>query len=157
MMSKMKVCGIAGAMFALGTIGIMSVAPLSAQNTRVTGQLAACPKGKTINVEITKSEGSSTLIISAKVGDQVRVELPTQSGTGYAWFMSLQEKALVGIPGVAGTAGKDVKPGGPSKTAFTALMTAPGTQNFYFRYVRPWETGKPPAGTAAVRVRIAAC
>src|SRR3954453_21885131 len=88
--------------------------------------LAAPALGETIDVrpELT-FQGSTPLqqSVEAHVGDTIRVDLPAQAGTGYAWAATGQGDILQ--PGRTESRPAS-RPGGPEREILTYLAAAPG-------------------------------
>jgi predicted secreted protein len=89
--------------------------------------------------------------IEAHVGDTIRVDLPAQAGTGYAWTPTLDGDAVQ-----AGRSEKRpaARPGGPEREILSYLAAAPGTARISFVYHRPWETSQGPARQVVVSVAV---
>ena len=89
--------------------------------------------------------------MTARPGDTIRVDLPGQAGSGYAWSATLDGAALV--PGRTET-GVAARPGGPAREILTYRATAPGSAQIVLVYQRPWETTKPPARQVVLSVEV---
>ena len=120
----------------------------------LTLSAAAPAVAETIDVrpELT-FQGSTPLqqAVEAHVGDTIRVDLPSQSGTGYSWTATvagdvLQPGRIEGRPAT--------RPGGPERSIMSYLATAPGTARISFAYRRPWESAKGPARQLVVSVTV---
>ena len=89
--------------------------------------------------------------VSAHVGDTIRIDLPAQAGTGYAWTATLEGDVLQ-----AGRSEKRpaARPGGQTREISSYLATAPGAARIAFAYHRPWETSQGPARQAIISVQV---
>src|SRR6478672_5664664 len=74
--------------------------------------------------------------VTAHPGDVVRVDLPAQDGTGYAWKITVQGEAVK--PGRTESR-PAARPGGPTRQIQTYVPAAYGTSRLTFDYQRPWE------------------
>jgi predicted secreted protein len=116
--------------------------------------LAAPAAAETIDVRPDLTFQGSTpfqAAVEAHVGDTIRVDLPAQAGTGYAWTPTLAGEALQ--PGRSETR-PAARPGGPEHEILNYLAAAPGTARITFVYHRPWETSQGPARQVVVSVAV---
>ena len=91
--------------------------------------------------------------VSLKVGDTLRVVLPSTPSTGYSWHVAasnamLKATASSNIPG----AQKSV--GAPGRQSLVFTAAAPGRDNLVLDYSRPWEKGKPAARQYSIAVTV---
>ena len=89
--------------------------------------------------------------VEAHVGDTIRVDLPAQAGTGYAWTPTLEGEVVQ--PGRSEKR-PAARPGGPEREILSYLAAAPGTARITFVYHRPWETSQGPARQVVVSVAV---
>ena len=89
--------------------------------------------------------------VAAQTGDTIRVDLPAQAGTGYAWTPTLEGEVVQ--PGRSEKR-PAARPGGPEREILSYLAAAPGTARITFVYHRPWETSQGPARQVVVSVAV---
>jgi predicted secreted protein len=117
--------------------------------------LAAPAAAETIDVRPELALQGSTpfhAAVAAHVGDTVRIDLPDQTGTGYAWTIAIEGGVLEAGRTETGPA---PRPGGLTRQLFTFRAVAPGSSRVVLVYRRPWETGSPPARQVVVSVDVA--
>jgi predicted secreted protein len=113
--------------------------------------LPLCASAETVIVRPSVDlQGSPSLRmeVAARPGDEVRVELPTQSGTGYAWAGQVQGSAVREAGPATRTEAGSV--GGPGTQTFAYVAQSAGPATLHFAYGRPWE----PAEAAVARLTV---
>ena len=90
---------------------LMLAAPVAAETIEVRPELAL------------QGTAAFRTAVTARPGDTIRVDLPGQAGSGYAWSATLEGEALV--PGRTET-GVAARPGGPAREILTYRAAAPG-------------------------------
>jgi predicted secreted protein len=116
--------------------------------------LAAPVAAETIDVRPDLTFQGSTpfqAAVEAHVGDTIRVDLPAQAGTGYAWTATTEGEIVE--PGRSEKR-PAARPGGPEHEILTWRATAPGTARIGLVYHRPWETSVGPARQVVVSVAV---
>lgn len=138
----------------LPLLGISIVAAdfASAEGRGPVEQRAACRSGKTITIRAARNGAT----VDAVPGDVIRVEMPVQAGTGYTWQLMPEGSVALATAGLVAPAAP-ARPGGPATQVFTLRAAAAGEQALELHYLRPWETGKPPARIFKVSVKVAGC
>jgi predicted secreted protein len=91
--------------------------------------------------------------VSLKIGDTLRVVLPSTPSTGYSWHVAasnamLKATASSNIPGAQKTVGA------PGRQSLVFTAAAPGRDNLVLDYSRPWEKGKPAARQYSIAVTV---
>jgi predicted secreted protein len=91
--------------------------------------------------------------VSLKVGDTLRVVLPSTPSTGYSWQVA-DSSPVLKATGSSNTPGaqKNVGAAGRQSLVFTAM--APGKDDLILNYSRPWEKGKPAARQYTIGVTV---
>jgi predicted secreted protein len=115
--------------------------------------LAASAQTKQPPRTIEIGEFTHQVHLSLKVGDTLRVVLPSTPSTGYSWHVAggntmLKATASSNTPG----AQKNVGAAGRQTLVFTAA--ASGQHDLILDYSRPWEKGKPPARQYTIGVTV---
>jgi predicted secreted protein len=115
--------------------------------------LAASAQTKQPSRTIEIGEFTQQVRVSLKVGDTLRVVLPSTPSTGYSWHVAdrntvLKATASSNTPG----AQKNVGAAGRQTLVFTAAV--PGQGDLILDYSRPWEKGKPPARQYTIGVTV---
>lgn len=108
---------------------------------------------------LTVTEANSGESLELQQGQQLIVRLPANPSTGYAWAQADPGNSLLkednpsvfeqdlsgGNPPPAGAGGAEV---------FTLSSDSPGQQTLKLEYLRPWETGVPPANSVSYNVTV---
>lgn len=107
------------------------------------------PQPRTIQI----GEFTQPVHVSLKVGDTLRVVLPSTPSTGYSWHVAasnamLKATASSNIPGAQKTVGA------PGRQSLVFTAATPGRDNLMLDYSRPWEKGKPAARQYAIAVTV---
>jgi inhibitor of cysteine peptidase len=94
--------------------------------------------------------------IVVAAGQQFVVALQSNASTGYSWRMAAEPDPrtvqLVDHSYLPPPEGSGVGAPGAERWVFRGV--APGQATIQLEYVRPWETGVPPAQTAVFTVRV---
>ena len=92
--------------------------------------------------------------VQLRVGDTLRVVLPSTPSTGYSWQPSGDDTAsAVQVKSSKYDAGQS-RPGASGTQTITLTAKAPGQDHLRLNYVRPWEKGAKPARTYAVSITV---
>ncbi len=118
----------------------------------VIGAVAAAGGGSNATYADTSYSGKE---VEISVGESLVVTLPSNASTGYNWTLAensdagvLQEvehEYIATQTNLVGAAGKEL-------WTFKALQD--GTSTIRLEYIRPWETGAPPAETFTLTVVV---
>jgi inhibitor of cysteine peptidase len=95
--------------------------------------------------------------VDLKVGEALAVALSENASTGFRWIAraeSAHKVAKVLREGESAPDSGGDSPGNPGIRRFQFEAVEPGTVELELEYRRPWETGKPPARTFQLRVRV---
>ena len=91
--------------------------------------------------------------VSLKVGDTLRVVLPSTPSTGYSWHVAAS-KAILKSTASSNTPGAQKSVGAPGRQTLVFTAAAPGRDNLVLDYSRPWEKGKPAARQYSIAVTV---
>ena len=91
--------------------------------------------------------------VSLKVGDTLRVVLPSTPSTGYSWHVAAS-KAILKSTASSNTPGAQKSAGAPGRQTLVFTAAAPGRDNLVLDYSRPWEKGKPAARQYSIAVTV---
>ena len=91
--------------------------------------------------------------VSLKVGDTLRVVLPSTPSTGYSWHVAAS-KAILNSTASSNTPGAQKSVGAPGRQTLVFTAAAPGRDNLVLDYSRPWEKGKPAARQYSIAVTV---
>ncbi len=102
-------------------------------------------------VVVTKADADKTVTVSP--GQTLKVVLDGNPSTGFTWTVASAPEFLKseGEPEFASEAASGVV-GAGGKQTLTFSVTATGKGPLSLTYLRPWETGTPPAETFKVEV-----
>ena len=89
--------------------------------------------------------------VAAQIGDTIRVDLPAQAGTGYAWTATIEGDAVAPVRSETRPA---ARPGGPTREIEVYSAAAPGSARIVFFYRRPWETASGPARQVVLTIEV---
>jgi inhibitor of cysteine peptidase len=97
----------------------------------------------------------TTSPVDVKVDDRFAISLEANPSTGYSWELTgpLDDKVVVEL-------GSDHQPGQgsgvgvPGQQLFRFQAVGQGTATIGLQYVRPWESGVPPAKTSEFVVNV---
>jgi inhibitor of cysteine peptidase len=97
----------------------------------------------------------TTSPVDVKVDDRFAISLEANPSTGYSWELTgpLDDKVVVEL-------GSDHQPGQgsgvgvPGQQLFRFQAVGQGTATIGLQYVRPWESGVPPAKTSEFTVNV---
>jgi len=95
--------------------------------------------------------------VDLKVGEALVVALSENASTGFRWIApaeSASKLAKVLREGESAPESGGDSPGKPGVRRFYFEAVEPGTVELELDYRRPWETGKSPARTFRLRVRV---
>lgn len=115
--------------------------------------LAAKAVAATKTVELGPIGKEAQIFLS--VGDTLRIILPANPSTGYAWQLAADGSALQAGE-VKMTPPESSKPGAPSRQSMAFKAKTDGPEKLTLTYARPWEKQKPPAKTFVVQVSVSA-
>ncbi len=119
-------------------------------------QMLPIISGKVADMKLDASADGTTQKI--KKGEVMSITLESNASTGYAWFASISDTAVLVQMG-------DSEYSEPSASS-TPIVGAPGTQTFYFQavetgtakltldYKRGWETDVAPDKTMVITVEV---
>jgi predicted secreted protein len=91
--------------------------------------------------------------VSLKVGDTLRVVLPSTPSTGYSWHVAAGN-AVLKATASSNTPGAQKSVGAPGRQTLVFTAAAPGQHDLILDYSRPWEKGKPPARQYTIAVTV---
>ena len=91
--------------------------------------------------------------VSLKVGDTLRVVLPSTPSTGYSWHVAASNPMLKATAS-SNTPGAQKSVGAPGRQTLVFTAAAPGRGNLVLDYSRPWEKGKPAARQYSIAVTV---
>ena len=91
--------------------------------------------------------------VSLKVGDTLRVVLPSTPSTGYSWHVAASN-AILKATASSNTPGAQKSVGAPGRQTLVFTAAAPGRDNLVLDYSRPWEKGKPAARQYSIAVTV---
>lgn len=103
------------------------------------------------DVVITAAQDGKT--VPGHVGDQIRVELAAQMGTGYSWQLLPLESNVAASGAVELVPAPNPMPGGPEMQVFHLRVLAAGTVVLHFEYRQPWNKTAPAARTFSVTLQ----
>jgi inhibitor of cysteine peptidase len=93
--------------------------------------------------------------VSLKVGDTLRIVLPSTPSTGYSWRPSGDDTAgAIHIQKSTFQSGQRQRPGAAGRQTITLTANSPGEDHLVLSYARPWEKGTKPARTYAVSITV---
>lgn len=91
--------------------------------------------------------------VSLRMGDTLRIVLPSTPSTGYSWHVAGGGTVLK--PESSGnTPAAQPRPGAAGRQTLAFSATASGSENLVLDYSRPWEKGKPAARQYAIDVKV---
>jgi predicted secreted protein len=91
--------------------------------------------------------------VSLKVGDTLRVVLPSTPSTGYSWHVAASN-AILKATASSNTPGAQKSAGAPGRQTLVFTAAAPGRDNLVLDYSRPWEKAKPAARQYSIAVTV---
>ena len=91
--------------------------------------------------------------VSLKVGDTLRVVLPSTPSTGYSWLVAASNPMLKATAS-SNTPGAQKSAGAPGRQTLVFTAAAPGRDNLVLDYSRPWEKAKPAARQYSIAVTV---
>jgi predicted secreted protein len=97
------------------------------------------------------ADAGRTIVLSP--GQQLRVRLPVQSGTGYAWQIAPGSTPLLSWNRTMMRA-RPERPGGPRMQVLALRAMGSGTGQLHLEYRRPWEGGRGPIAAFSLTVRV---
>jgi len=86
---------------------------------------------------VTKEQGGRE--IALKVGDILRVELPSRGGTGYLWTVVATAAPYLKLLSEATQKVGESRPGSPVMQVWRFKAEKPGVTELKLAYCRPWE------------------
>ena len=97
----------------------------------------------------------TTSPIDVTAGDKFTISLEANPSTGYSWELTgpLDDQVVVEL-GSDHQAGQGTGVGVPGQQLFRFQALGKGTATIGLQYVRPWETGVPPAKTSDFTVNV---
>jgi predicted secreted protein len=98
-------------------------------------------------------EFTQQVYVSLKVGDTLRVVLPSTPSTGYSWHVAASN-AMLKATASSSTPGAQKRVGAPGRQTLVFTAAAPGRDNLVLDYSRPWEKGKPAARQYSIAVTV---
>jgi inhibitor of cysteine peptidase len=119
-------------------------------------QMLPIISGKVANMKLDASANGTTQTL--KKGEVMSISLESNPSTGYSWFASVSNTAILAQMG-------EPEFTQPTESA-TPVVGAPGTQTYYFQaadtgsttltleYKRGWETNVEPAQTITITVEV---
>lgn len=121
--------------------------------------LAACfaQSGSSKEHAIVLTEASNNTTLDARAGEELRIELPAQMGTGYSWSFTPETAALF-HQGLVKSLGEPTlrrpaeTPGAPETQVFRLQLLHEGTAAIALGYWQPWQRNLPPQKTFRVIV-----
>lgn len=102
------------------------------------------------------------LVIEAAAGKEFTISLSSNRSTGYGWQLAktLDETIVKSVSNYYQSApqppGKNPVMGAPGTEVWTFKALKSGKTTIEFKYVRPWEKDKAPAGTESFSVVVKA-
>lgn len=102
-------------------------------------------------VIVTIADSGRAVAISP--GQQLRVVLPVQSGTGYAWQVAPGSTPLLSWNHTRSIVGP-VRPGAPRAQMLKFAAIGFGAGQLRLEYRRPWEGAQRPANVFVLTVRV---
>ena len=98
----------------------------------------------------------TTSPVDVKVDDDFTISLEANPSTGYSWELTgpLDDQVLVEL-GSDHQPGEGTGVGVAGQQLFRFQAVGEGTTTIGLQYVRPWETGVPPAKTSDFTVNVA--
>ncbi len=119
--------------------------PTQLPSVFVSGTSSNQPAESVVDQTVTEADNGSD--VTLKVGDTLRVQLPSNPSTGYSWQVSQDDKAIlapVGEPQFDLGPNVTPIPGRGGTETFTFKAVAAGETTLTLIYVRPWETNVTP-------------
>ena len=98
-------------------------------------------------------EFTQQVYVSLKVGDTLRVVLPSTPSTGYSWHVAASN-AMLKATASSNTPGAQKSAGAPGRQTLVFTAAAPGRDNLVLDYSRPWEKAKPAARQYSIAVTV---
>ena len=97
----------------------------------------------------------TTSPIDVTAGDKFTISLEANPSTGYSWELigPLDDRVVVEL-GSDHQPGQGTGVGVPGQQLFRFQAVGKGTATIVLQYVRPWETGVPPAKTSDFTVNV---
>lgn len=97
----------------------------------------------------------TTSPVDVTVDDKFTISLEANPSTGYSWELTgpLDDKVVVEL-GSDHQPGQGTGVGVPGQQLFRFQAVGKGTATIGLQYVRPWETGVPPAKTSDFTVNV---
>ncbi|HEX6496968.1 MAG TPA: protease inhibitor I42 family protein [Acidobacteriaceae bacterium] len=92
--------------------------------------------------------------VSLKVGDTLRIVLPSTPSTGYSWRPGGNDTpAAIQLKTSTFKSGQQ-RPGAAGSQTITLTANSPGEDHLVLSYARPWEKGTKPARTYSVNIVV---
>lgn len=110
---------------------------------------------KQVVVAVTTQFAAAAIPITARVGDQFTLTLPSSPGTGYSWQMLNQPDAKVLKKTDSGyNEPEKPMPGKPGTETWSFKAVGKGKQRIEMVYLRPWEKGVTPERKQVFEVNV---
>lgn len=121
--------------------------------------LAACIAAAVAGCVLATGRGDvapgATGTVTVAQGREFMITRDANPGTGYRWQLAAPpDERVVTLVRSEFTPGAPDRAGAPGVQVWTFRAVAPGETTLVFEYVRPWETGVPPARRDEVTVRV---
>lgn len=135
--------------------GVVRYQPTALPNVFIPGSGSNQPAAATVDKTLTKSDNGTTTAL--KVGDTLRVELPSNPSTGYSWQIADNDSSVLAPIGESQfSLSPDATPipgsGGVQTFHFHAI--GEGESTLTLIYVRPWETSVTPTPNDTWTVQV---
>jgi predicted secreted protein len=88
-------------------------------------------------ITVTKEQGGRE--IALKVGNILRIELPSRGGTGYTWVVEADGAPCLKLMSQATQKVGESRPGSPVMQVWRFKAAQPGACELKIAYYRPWE------------------
>ena len=93
--------------------------------------------------------------VTVGVGEQVTLELRSNPTTGYSWELTAApDTSVVRVVSDEYVPPAEQIPGAGGSQRIVVEGVSPGTATLDFGYLRPWESGTPPAETASFQFTV---
>jgi len=129
--------------------------PEPAQTQGRKGKLLPLPGTGPKSLELNEADNDKT--VRVVTGTRIFIRLRGNPTTGYRWHVGEVVGRAVGAasePAYAQDPGRPAAVGAGGTFTFEFRAGEPGKATIKLSYRRPWETGKPPAQSFAVRVEV---
>jgi predicted secreted protein len=104
---------------------------------------------------VTMTAANTDSKVELALGQELRVKLPAQLGTGFSWRADVQSTDTLAL--VASSVESDLsEPGGIETQVLIFKATKGGVGSLMLRYARPWEKDAPAAKTFVLHVTVRA-